>query len=225
MVRVVLDRAACDAPLPKNGFIAGKDNAFGQFERSILRLGYFTRRSADPDLAEADLVVFLHPNRDFLPAYRDRLVRYVAQGGKLFVLDSPQNGKSTANSLLYPFGLAVKGPLASGGTLRCPQGWPNIPVAAARRIEGGTPLARLQGQAVAAWSQHGKGSVTVIGFASRFADAKMGVIGDVVPDAKLRGVFEFEFTLLRAIIEDKLPPGPARPDAGSANPANAPSGP
>ena len=33
------------SPLPRNGFLAGKDDAFGLFERSILPLGYFTKRA------------------------------------------------------------------------------------------------------------------------------------------------------------------------------------
>jgi hypothetical protein len=44
----------------------------------------------------------------------------------------------------------------------------------------------------------------------------MGVTGDAVPDAAMRQVYEFEFTLLQAIIEDRLPtaalvPPPAAP--------------
>ena len=36
----------------------------------------------------------------------------------------------------------------------------------------------------------GKGSVTVIGFASRFTDGNMGVTGDTIPDAALRKVYD-----------------------------------
>jgi hypothetical protein len=33
----------------------------------------------------------------------------------------------------------------------------------------------------------------------------MGTTGDVIPDATLTNVYEMEFSLLRAIIGDKLP--------------------
>ena len=58
----------------------------------------------------------------------------------------------------------------------------------------------LDGAPVAATARYGQGSVTVIGFGSRFADAHMGVTGDVTPDAELRRVFDLEFTLLKDIL-------------------------
>jgi hypothetical protein len=54
---------------------------------------------------------------------------------------------------------------------------------------------------IAASIQHGKGSVTVIGFGSRFTDANMGVTGDVIPDESLRRVFELQFRFLKSIVE------------------------
>ncbi|HUU18329.1 MAG TPA: hypothetical protein VMW72_14360 [Sedimentisphaerales bacterium] len=53
---------------------------------------------------------------------------------------------------------------------------------------------------VAARVRHGKGTVTVIGFGSRFADAYMGVTGDVVPDDQLRKVFDLQFMILKDIV-------------------------
>ena len=44
-----------------------------------------------------------------------------------------------------------------------------------------------------------------LGFGSRFADSNMGTTGDVVPNPELRQVFDLQFALLRAIIEDRLP--------------------
>jgi hypothetical protein len=53
---------------------------------------------------------------------------------------------------------------------------------------------------VAARVRHGKGTVTVVGFGSRFADAYMGITGDVVPDDGLRKVFDLQFAILKAIV-------------------------
>jgi len=55
---------------------------------------------------------------------------------------------------------------------------------------------------VASTTRLGEGAVTVIGFGSRFADLKMGVIGDVIPDATLRNVYELEFRLIQSLIGD-----------------------
>ena len=43
-----------------------------------------------------------------------------------------------------------------------------------------------------------------LSFGSRFSDPFMGVTGDVEPDAELRKVFDLQFALLRALIENKL---------------------
>ena len=64
-------------------------------------------------------------------------------------------------------------------------------------------MATLGDCPVATAISKGNGLVMVIGFGSRFSDANMGFIGDVIPDAKLRKVFDFEFALLKAIVESK----------------------
>ena len=77
---------------------------------------------------------------------------------------------------------------------------PAVPIEAAYRIAGGEPKIMLDGTPVAATVRYGQGSVTAVGFGSRFADTRMGVTGDVVPDAELRRVFDLEFMLLREIL-------------------------
>jgi len=200
MVEVVVDRTVCDAPLSKSGFISGKKDGFGIFERWILRLGYFTSRKRGTDALSGDLIVFTHPNLTVTNEFREELVNYVALGGKVLILDSPTNVESTANSLLYPFGLTVKpGPNLSG-PLKAPENWPVIRIDSTCDINGGETLASVTNIPVAARVRHGKGTVTVIGFGSRFADAYMGVTGDVVPDDGLRKVFDLQFAILKAIV-------------------------
>ncbi len=212
-VHVVMDRTVCDTPLSRSGFLAGEANGFGIFERWILRLGCFTSRRRGPDALTGDLVVFTYPSRTVTDEFREAVVRYVTAGGKVLVVDSPENTASTANSLLYPFGLSLdssqtlNGSLAVVGkqalTQKPASALPNqlaVPVEAAYKIVGGEPVIVLDGNPVAATARHGQGSVTVVGFGSRWADARMGVTGDVVPDAELRRVFDLEFTLLRGIL-------------------------
>ena len=205
MVRVAMDRTVSGGELPTGGFISGKDNEFGLFEQNILRLGYFPFRLAAPDVFDCDAIVLLHPNKTVTSKFRRRLVEYVHAGGKVLVLDSPQNTSSTANSLLHPFGLTVDRSVSLSGDLLMPPGWPSAPVAAALEIRGGVPLANIGGRPVAAFVRQGKGSVTAIGFGSRFTDANMGVTDDIIPDAKLRRVFGVEYALLRAMLIDERP--------------------
>jgi len=200
MVRVGIDRTVSGGPLPKSSFIAGKDTDFGLFERSILRLGYFTFRATGEELTDADAVIV----------------------GKLLVLDRPGNAGSTANSLLWPYGLKVGRTPLPAGPLTVRQGWPAIQVPSAKAVSGGQPLASLHGQPVAAAVRYGKGTVTVVGFSSRFTDRHMGVIGDVIPDARLRPVYDFEYKLLRSVVRDDLP-GVTPSASGSSSPRTTPS--
>ncbi|MBM4033765.1 MAG: hypothetical protein FJ291_18560 [Planctomycetes bacterium] len=204
MTRVVIDRTASDALLSKSGFIGGKPEGFGIFERWVLRLGYFTARRSGPEAFGGDLLVFLHPSRAVPADFLAGLVRYVEEGGRVLVVDSPENEKSTANSLLWPFELEVKRQTKHQGVLAGPEGWPAPQVHSACEVEGGKPLITLDGKPAAATASYGRGRVVALGFGSRFSDAQMGVTGDVVPDPELRKVFDLEFALLRAIVEDRL---------------------
>jgi len=131
--------------------------------------------------------------------FRKELVDYVASGGKVLILDSPENTQSTANSLLYPFGLTVNhnSRLSLNGQLKGQANWPVIKIDSACEIKGGRPLIWVANTPIAARARHGKGTVTVIGFGSRFADAFMGITGDVVPNEQLRTVFDLQFQLIR----------------------------
>jgi hypothetical protein len=221
MTEVVMDRTVSSTPLPKGGFIAGKEDGFGIFERNVLRLGYFTSRQSDEDALRGNLLVVLHPDREVSPQFRDAVESYVRRGGKLLVLDSPQNQKSTANSLLYPFNMAVDHATNFTGTLAATGSLPAVPIPSACQIIGGDPLASFDGAppgvasppVIAATKRFwfSPGTVTVVGFATRFTDVNMGVTGDSVPDAELGKVYELEYQLLRGIIDNK-----PRSRAGSA---------
>jgi hypothetical protein len=216
MVRVLVDRTVSTAALSKSGFIAGKSGEFGIFERWILRLGYFTKRVRGPEALKGDLLVVLYPSETVSRDFRDEVARYVAAGGKVLVVDSAENLNSTADSLLYPFGMSVKKGAGESGELTAPEGWPIVSVTGAHEVAGGKPWIFLNDKPVAARVEHGKGTVTVIGFGSRFADSNMGVTGDVVPDADMLKNFDLEFALLRAIVTG----GPVEL---SKSPSSAPS--
>ena len=105
--RVIIDRTVCNTVQSKGGFIEGKPDGFGVFERWILRVGYFTRRTTGKDALHDDLLVFMYPTATVPVQFREDLVEYVKQGGKVLILDSPENMASSANSLLFPFDLKV----------------------------------------------------------------------------------------------------------------------
>jgi len=199
-VRIVMDRTLCETPLSRSGFIAGNTNGFGIFERWILRLGYFTSRRSEPEMHCGDRVVFAYPTRTVTRGFRDSIVSYVASRGKVLVLDSAENTGSTANSLLYPFGLSLDSSRVLAGSIQALEDRPPIRIESAYPVSGGQPMVSMNGSPIAATIHHGRGSVAVIGFGSLFVDARTGVTGDVVPDESLRTVFDLEFALLRQIL-------------------------
>ena len=157
-----IDRTLCDGPLSDAGFIEGKEDGFGIFERWILRLGYFTSRrdGRDPAYFQGDALVFLAPHRPLPRGFRDKLVDYVRGGGKLLVVDSPWTAHSRAGRPRCPTPgrRRVPPPTAPPRPTNCwnlsvwrwtvrprkrqldSRGkWPAVPIAQAAAVTGGEP--------------------------------------------------------------------------------------
>ncbi len=221
-VRVVIDRTVCDTPLSKGGFIRGEQDGFGIFERWILRLGYFNQRASGAEALTGDLLVLCYPRLEVPESFAEQVARYVNAGGKLLVIDAPENEASTANDLLAPFGMQVDRTTHERGDVTTPSEWPGgVPVSSACVVTGGRPFILLNGKPVAAQALHGGGTVTVVGFGSRFVDSAMGITGDVEPNPDLRRVFDLQFALIRWIIEGH--PGPPATGPADPPPATEPS--
>ena len=205
--RVIIDRTVCSTYLSNGGFIDGKPDGFGVFERWILRLGYVIKRTSGDDALKDDLIVFTYPSKDVPNDFRDALVRYVQNGGKVLVIDAPENATSSANSLLYPFHLEMKRAQAlPAGDLTPPPGWSSAHVASAVEVSGGEPFILLDGKPVASTAYIGKGSVTALGFGARFTDPNMGVTGDTMPDEDLLKTYALDYALMGWLVEGRQPP-------------------
>jgi hypothetical protein len=223
-VLAVMDRTVSSGVYPRNGFIAGKTDGFGIFERWILRLGYFTARRRAPDTFAPDvnLLVIAYPARSVSADYRQGLDSYLQTGGKVLVIDSARNAESTANELLAHFGITLAPTAAPKGELGNNAGWEPVPIERACRVEGGTPFAWLgqpeDGLCIGAVKRHGQGTLAVVGFGDRFCDLQMGYTGDVEPNEALRKVHAVQFALIRALVEGTdltSPPPPPPPPAAT----------
>jgi hypothetical protein len=74
------------------------------------RLGVFpeVRGSFLECLSNSDAVVVINPAREFTEGEITRLITYVENGGKVFLMDDPRNGqRSTAHQLLRPFNIRI----------------------------------------------------------------------------------------------------------------------
>ena len=203
MFRVVLDRTASEVPLSRDGFTAKDGRGYGLFEQWIPRLGYFTTRRSGPEAFCGNLLVVVCPTRSVSAEFREGLVQYVAEGGRLLVIDSPDVEGSTANSLLWPFGLAAIHSTNAKGELKLSDDWPVIPLEAVCEIQGGTPVLWVNATPVAAQTRYGQGSVMAIGFGSLFNDATMGSTWMTEPDAEMLTRFDLLFSVVRAAAQDE----------------------
>jgi hypothetical protein len=201
---VVVDRELSDAPLGITGFPSDDGQGFVILEQWIPRVGVHSRRESGREVFSGDALVVINPSGSVPPWYSEGLKRYVAEGGNLLVIDSPGNTRSTANSLLWPFGLSLVPGQAWQGTLMIDGQWPGFKIDQALEVTGGEPLATLGGQrAVAAMTEYGegKGRVIAVGFGPALNDEKMNVSWDREPDASMRTRYEVLFQIARLLVD------------------------
>lgn len=228
---VVIDRTSSQVPLALGAFNEDPTgNGFGLLEQWVNRLGYFTaRRQGGAALGEAGLLVIC-PTKSPPAEFLDGLVKYVHNGGRLLVLDSPASEGTTANSLLWMFGLEMLHVTARGGKIRFADAGPQLDVDAACEVRGGEPLAWIDDLPVAARARVGQGVVVAIGFATLWNDRNMGEHWMIAPEPtlfrradlppELRDRFDALFAVLRFWLEDvplhrPAPPTEVKPQSSS----------
>ncbi len=210
LVRVVLDRTVSRVPLSAGGFTRDPFG-YGLVEQWITRLGHHTVRAEGSEAFSGDVLLVLSPTGSVSETYRRQLVQYVSEGGKLIVFDSPDVVGTTANSLLWPFGLASYHATAAEGRVLLDHQWPGLVVQATCEIAGGEPLMRVGKTPVAARAAFGKGSVTAIGFGSLMNNQNMGGHWMAEPGPYQRAVFNVLYEVLDSVVEGRpmRPRGPA----------------
>ncbi len=203
MVRVILDRTVSDVPLSRGGFTQENGLGYGLLEQWIPRLGYFTARRSGTAAFQGDVLVVVCPQKSVSEEYRKGLVEFVANGGKLLVMDTPEVSGSTANSLLWPFGLAVNHSESRKGKLGLADGWPGIPVQAICEVTGGQPFMWVEKLAVATRVSYSRGRVMAVGFASIMNDNGLGGHWMAEANAEMLTRSDLLFALVRALVEDQ----------------------
>lgn len=196
---VVIDRTLSEVKLHTGAFSDGKEGeGYGLFEEWIPRVGNYLSRGVDEDAFAGDALVIICPTRSVPQWYVDRLVQYVEAGGRVLVVDAPGVEGTTANSLLWPFGLESTRTLESAaeGKLKWRE-LNEIPWDASCEITGGEPLASWEGHTVAARARYGRGMVTVVGFGDLLHDAPMGFHWLPEPAAETLQRYEVVYAILR----------------------------
>jgi hypothetical protein len=211
--RVVIDRTISTAPLARGMYPEGGGQGYGMLESWMARLGCYTVRKQGHEAFSGDALVVICPSRSAMEDFRDELSEYVAAGGKLLVIDSPENTGSTANSLLWPFGLSIHRDRAWKGKLSTGAHVSGLDVTAANQVSGGQVVGKLGHLPVVATAKYGKGSVMVIGCGSLWNDKQMGERESepgsgwmLDPDAAVKARYQVLFALLRSFLDNKPMP-------------------
>ncbi|HUT95117.1 MAG TPA: hypothetical protein VMY37_37025 [Thermoguttaceae bacterium] len=221
MTRVVIDRTVSEAPLSLGSETEGEGRGYGLLEQWISRLGCYTIRESGEGAFSGEMLVVICPTRSVPGEFREGIVEYVARGGKLLVIDSPESFGSTSNSLLWPFGLSVSHATSRSGQLRLSEDWPALPVEATCEILGGEPFMWVDRVPVAARARYEQGSVMAIGFGHVLNDTAMGGHWMLTPDEDLTLIlrsdldpgllkrYDLLFALLEGLMEGRPVVGPA----------------
>jgi hypothetical protein len=229
LFRVVLDRTVSETPLSLGGFADPSGVGYALLAQWIPRLGYSVAEHSGGEAFSGDLLVVVCPTRSVTDSYREALVEYVAGGGKLLVIDSPEVPNSTANGLLWPFGMSVRRGVDAKGKIGLDGGWPEIAVESVCEVLGGEPLLWVGKTPVAARTSFGQGHVLAIGFGAAFNDTAMGGSWMADPDDALLARFDLWFSILRAAATGQAvvqpPARPPRPPQADASPTPEPKAP
>jgi len=186
------------------------EKAFDGFLVWTQRMGRFPRvsDSIDEALEGSEALVLINPTRELSPASQRRIIRWVAGGGRLLVMDSLLNRRSSANQLLRAFGLELvcdvfpcpggpsEGPPASGHPELSTRVSPEAMVLRLS-VSGGDPLyAAADGQVLIGETRIGEGRVIAVAESSTFSRACMGTqTEEPEKDSPLRRVYELEYQL------------------------------
>ena len=223
LVAVAFDREHADFAFPLRGFVPPEDNerAYTIFYQWVLRLsngkagqeriGYypFMRYTLRDTLATAGaggLAVIIRPRLAFQEPEVAEIKEFLETGGKLLVLDGPENKVSSANALLEPLGMALRrGQQPQPTHLMDSTNKIVCALSGSDWVEGGTPLLwNSQGQPVLAVTSVGSGTLCVMAAAGRFADAQMGYSQSNPPGPDLLPVYALQFRLIKGLVEGTL---------------------
>lgn len=210
---LVVDRTTSSVPLALGAFNEDRQgNGYGLLEQALSRIGYFTTRKQGLKAIGGEGVVIICPTNSAPHDFREALIRYVESGGRLLVLDSPASVGTTANSLLWPFGIEMLHATGRGGKIRLADRGPELEIDEACEVKGGTPFAWIEDLPVAALTHYGKGIVVAIGFATLWNDRHLGDHWMIAEEPKVfrredlepevRDRYDLLFAVLKMWLED-----------------------
>ena len=195
------DRQYSHFELPADMLIHPSAVDFHTFFVWSQRVGCVPRVSAElpSSLNGSGGLVMINPSRPIPPPALQKLQDYVNRGGVLYVLDSPTNSASAANSILSPFALGLTNCLLAKQAVFNAAGELVASNRTAKVTCGGEGILFTEKrQPVLCSKREGKGTVIVAGDAELFANASLGTTA-TVPDENQRRLYRVIFDLFRLV--------------------------
>jgi hypothetical protein len=206
LTRINFDLGHSDIFLPVTELVSNPARSYHTFYVWVQRLGYVPSAVSTIGAAvtQGDMVIIINPAKHFTKREKDQLTNYVLQGGKLIIMDTASNRKSTANEIIQDFGMQIKVHPFNSVFFHDSKGRKISTTEHAARIEGGHPLLQTaEKETLLAYVRAGKGVVAVFADAMLFADRVMGTTG-IVPSAEQLKVYELEFWLLQGLNDSNI---------------------
>jgi hypothetical protein len=160
-----------------------KENSIASFILNLYREGFFpvvVTRPWPEQLAEARLCTLIAPARPIGAGDADRLLRWVEDGGRLFVAAGFED-RAGVDALLGALGIAIH-PVPLGASFAVWPGKPYQPTFwSAWEVSGGEPLVTIEGRNVVVEVERGRGRVLFVADSEHFRNKNLEHEDDAVP--------------------------------------------
>lgn len=188
---------------PTHGFVAEPDRCFSLFYQFVTRVGAFPRLVRDPQeaLAGPGPVVWIDAAPEDANAAAAAVVARARAGGTVILMEREPRALVTA--VARHIGLRLTGvPTEPDGAcvVSCDGRASAGGLPSSRGIDGGSPMLRVDGsgRVVAAAQDVGDGRIVIVTCGGLFADARYGFRYGSVPDARLRRLYELQYSMLQS---------------------------
>ncbi|MCP4118707.1 MAG: hypothetical protein GY737_25595 [Desulfobacteraceae bacterium] len=196
--QAIFENAHSDFTLPVDQLVDNHPRNMHTFYVWTQRLGYVPELENDLDAAlQKDAMVFIiMPTRVFKDDEIKKIVGFVENGGKVILLDSPRNSKTTSNRLLENFDMKINFDALSDTILFDHNKKPICKGIKSGTVSGGKPfITTKDGLPVFSVTKRGKGKIGVMANAHIFTNQQMGGT-QIIPSAEQLEFFALEYYII-----------------------------
>ena len=187
--------------LPVKKLVDNHPDNYHTFYVWTQRMGYVPSLEKKLELAlkKGDLVVITNPVKSFNEDIILKVIDFVENGGRLLVIDGPQNKRSSSNQLLRDFQMEINFSEIQKSKLYNKNNDLMGTAIKTGIVKGGIPfLLTSDKKSIFSVTQKGKGQIGVVADSYVFSNNQMGGT-QIVPNAHQRKIYNLEFFILNVL--------------------------